>query len=83
MVMHEQVTDFMDVLFGETSEHISPGEINFVVPRQREFEQELEIGDMSDFIETGDELSLIPNMDDLLGKSLPFEHSRGIPERYS
>lgn len=66
MVMHEQVTDFMDVLFGETSEHITPGEINFVVPRQREFEQELEIGDMSEFIETGDELSLIPNMDDLL-----------------
>lgn len=63
MIMHGQVTDFMDVLFGETPEYITAGEVNFVVPRQREFDQELDVGIMSDLIETGDDLSLMPNMD--------------------
>ena len=66
--MHGQVADFMDVLFGEASECPTSGEISFVVPRHREFDQELE--DFSDLIET-DELSLIPTMDQLLGKVKP------------
>ena len=63
MVMHGQVTDFMDVLFGETPDS---GEINFVIPRQREFDQELEFEDLGDLIQNSDEISLIPDMD-LLG----------------
>ena len=86
MVMHGQVADFMDILFGESSELGNAGEINFVVPlrQQRQFDQELE--DLSAFIET-DDLSLIPNMEHLLGKSssyvsLPQQLSRGTVISY-
>ena len=65
--MHGQVTDFMDVLFGETPD--VSGEINFVIPRQTEFDQELEFDDINDLIQNGDDISLIPDMDILLGKS--------------
>lgn len=62
--MHGQVTDFMDVLFWETPD--VSGEINFVIPRQREFDQELEFDDINDLIQNGDDISLIPDMDILL-----------------
>lgn len=64
MVMNGQVTDFFDVLFGE----MPVGDVNFVVPpRQREFDQELDVEDINRLIEVGEELSLIPDVDNLLG----------------
>ena len=71
MVMHGQVTDFMDVLFGETPDTLA-GEINFVMPRQQGFDQELEFEDLSDLIrQDSDEISLIPDLD-LLGTVLHY-----------
>lgn len=58
MVMHGQTTDFMDVLFGETN----LGEVNFVVPREREFDQELEFDDITDLIQSGDEISFMDSL---------------------
>ena len=69
MVMHGQVTDFMDVLLGKTPDTLA-GEINFVMPSQREFDQELELVDLTDLLrQNSDEMSLIPDLD-LLGEYL-------------